>query len=683
MAKRVGVDIGGTFTDLLFYDDETHTYIVEKVPTTPERPDQGCLNAIDAAVSEAHLTQSAYFLHGTTVGINALLERRGAKVGLLTTKGFRDVLEIRRGDRAEMYNLIWTPPPPIVPRHLRLPIRERMMADGSIHLALEAEDVLSALRMFEEEGVNSIAVAYINAYVNSEHEQITEQILREAGFTGAISLSHKVSGEHREYERTTTTVVDAFVRKRMQNYMGRLEADLKQRHFNGRCLITRSGSGCMTFKEAEARPFETIMSGPVAGAEGASELARALQLGDLITADVGGTSFDTCLIINGRPQLLYQGNVVGLPLQTPWVDVRSIGAGGGSVAYVDAGGLLRVGPRSAGSVPGPACYGRGGEEATVTDAAFYLGMLGEGKLASGVSLDMNLAKKAIESVAQELELGAEQTARGIIRIACASMSETIREITIEQGHDPRAMSLLAFGGAGPLLSSLLAEELEIETIVIPPHAGNFSAWGLLGADLLRAAARSHIMPVSADNLNKTHRILRELFDELESRDTEHETDSWHKEVAVDMRYRGQEHSMTIHPPVEDGQISCEAEQLHQLFVAAYQESFGGNLETSTEIVSVRATLRQTLPPRSHADEGASVAQDDQVKSLRAFSFHDAEWREFALLERTALVAGKSYAGPAIVTEQTTTTYLDTNDSFSRLSNGCLVIQHRVGAQDGR
>lgn len=683
MAKRVGVDIGGTFTDLLFYDDQTHTYIVEKVPTTPEHPEQGCLNAIDAAVSKAHLAQSAYFLHGTTVGINALLERRGAKVGLLSTKGFRDVLEIRRGDRAEMYNLIWTPPPPIVPRHLRLPIRERMMADGSIHIALEPEDVLSALKVFEEEGVDSIAVAYINAYVNSEHEQITEQILRKAGFDGAISLSHKVSGEHREYERTTTTVVDAFVRKRMQNYMGRLEAELKQRHFDGRCLITRSGSGCMTFKEAEARPFETIMSGPVAGAEGASELARALQLGDLITADVGGTSFDTCLIINGRPQLLYQGNVVGLPLQTPWVDVRSIGAGGGSVAYVDAGGLLRVGPRSAGSVPGPACYGRGGEEATVTDAAFYLGMLGEGKLASGVSLNMKLAEQAIASVARELELNAEQTARGIIRIACASMSETIREITIEQGHDPRAMSLLAFGGAGPLLSSLLAEELEIETIVIPPHAGNFSAWGLLGADLLRAAARSHIMPVSADNLDETNRMLRELFDELESRDTEHETDSWHKEVAVDMRYRGQEHSITIHPPVEDGQIRCDAEQLHQLFVAAYQESFGGNLETSTEIVSVRATLRQTLPPRSHADEGASIAQEDQAKSLRAFSFHAAEWREFSLLERAALVAGKSYAGPAIVTEQTTTTYIDTNDSFSRLSNGCLVIQHRVGAQDGR
>lgn len=682
MARRIGVDIGGTFTDLLFYDDETHSYIVEKVPTVPDHPDQGCLNAIDAAVAPALLEQSQYFLHGTTVGINALLERRGAKVGLLATKGFRDVLEIRRGDRAEMYNLIWTPPPPIVPRHLRIPVNERMMADGSVHIDLEADDVTNALQMFTDEGVNSIAVAYINAYANPEHEMQTEKILREAGFAGAISLSHRVSGEHREYERTTTTVVDAFVRKRMRNYMGDLESKLQERLFTGRCLITRSGSGCMTFKEAEARPFETIMSGPVAGAEGASELARALALGDLITADVGGTSFDTCLIIDGRPQLLYQGNVVGLPLQTPWVDVRSIGAGGGSIAHVDAGGLLRVGPQSAGSVPGPACYGRGGEEATVTDAAFYLGMLGEGRLASGVTLDKDLASQAIARVAQRVELDAEQTARGIIRIACASMSETIREITIEQGNDPRTMSLLAFGGAGPLLSSLLAEELDITNIVIPPHAGNFSAWGLLGADLIRAAARSHIMPVTADNLNRANGILRELLDDLEGRDLSSDGVVWQKEVAVDMRYRGQEHSITVSPNVKDGQISCSAEQLHQLFVNAYQESFGGNLEVSTEIVSVRATLRQSLPPRAYADENEVSTNENEPKSVRAFSFHDAEWREFALYERAALEVGKTYSGPAIVTEQTTTTYIDTNDAFGRQTNGCLMIQHR-GVNHGR
>jgi N-methylhydantoinase A len=675
MAKRIGVDIGGTFTDLLYYDDESNTYIVEKVPTVPDGPEQGCLNAIKQAVSNEQLKQSEYFLHGTTVGINALLERRGAKVGLLATSGFRDILEIRRGDRAEMYNLIWTPPPPIVPRHLRLPITERMLADGRIHVELKEEDVVKALETFNEEGVDSIAVTYLNAYVNPEHELRSEAILREAGFTGAISLSHQVSGEHREYERTTTTVVDAFVRNRMRGYMEALEDDLKSQGFSGQCLITRSGSGCMTFSEAEARPFETIMSGPVAGAEGAGELARALQLGDLITADVGGTSFDTCLIIDGRPQLLYQGTVIGLPLQTPWVDVRSIGAGGGSIAHVDAGGLLKVGPQSAGAEPGPACYGRDGDNATVTDAAFFLGMLGEGELASGMKLDNEKAEKAIANVAAELEMDIEQCARGIIRIACASMSETIREITIEQGNDPRSMSLLAFGGAGPLLASIMAEELGITNIIIPPYAGNFSAWGLLGADLLRASARSHVMPVNDENLAYGNNILSQLFSDLENRKSDNSNANWQKEVAVDMRYRGQEHSVSINPPIKDGQMDCSSDELARIFMDAYEAAFGGTLEATTEIVSLRATLRQSLPSRKYARADYTDSKADAYKILKAYSFHKSEWQDFTLYSRAALESGKTYQGPAIVSEQTTTIYIDSNESFSSEDNGCLIIRH--------
>ncbi len=675
MAKRIGIDIGGTFTDFLFYDDESHSYIVEKVPTVPGNPEQGCLNAIEAALDDEQLQLTEYFLHGTTVGINALLERRGAKVGLLATSGFRDILEIRRGDRAEMYNLIWTPPPPLVPRHLRLPIEERIMADGSVRTPLDEATISEALKVFEQEGVNAIAVMYMNSYINPEHELRTAEIIGEAGFDGAVSLSHQVSGEFREYERTTTTVVDAFVRKRMQNYMSQLESDLETRGFKGQCLITRSGSGCMTFAEAEARPFETIMSGPVAGAEGAGELARALQLGDLITADVGGTSFDTCLITNGRPQLLYQGMVEGLPLQTPWVDVRSIGAGGGSIAHVDAGGLLRVGPQSAGAEPGPACYCRGGEDATVTDAAFYLGMLGEGHLASGVNLDRQLAENAIAKVADQLQMSVEECARGIVRIACAAMSEAIREITIEQGNDPRGMGLLAFGGAGPLLASLMAEELGITNIIVPPYAGNFSAWGLLGADLIRASARSNILPVTGENVTSTNATLAALFLELESRDSNHDSNSWLKEVAIDMRYRGQEHSTTINPPTDGGQITASADELTRLFVESYAEQFGGTLETTAEIVSVRATLRQALPARKYARADYTGSGEAGEKSVSAFSFNDGEWKDFVLYERAGLENDKTYRGPAIVTEQTTTTYIDSNDTFSSLENGCLVINH--------
>ena len=434
MATRIGVDIGGTFTDLLFYDDQTSDTLVAKVPTTPASPEQGCVRAVTDSIGADQLRQTQYFLHGTTVGLNALLERKGARVGMLATRGFRDILEIRRGDRDEMYNLFWQLPEPLVPRRLRLPVTGRIRSDGTVHIPFEIQDVLDALVTFTNERVDSIAVAFMNAYANPTHELAAEAALREAGFSGEISLSHKISREYREYERTSTTVIDAFVRGRMSNYLRRLESDLGGAGFNGACLITRSGSGSMTFSEAEDRPFETIMSGPVAGAEGGGELSRQLELGDLITADVGGTSFDTCMITQGRPTLLFEGKIVGMPLQTPWVDVRSIGAGGGSIAQVDVGGLLRVGPESGGADPGPACYGKGGENACMTDAAYYLGMLGEGKLASGLQLDLSLAEQALQPLASKLGYDLDATAIGIMDIASASMADAIREITVGTGY---------------------------------------------------------------------------------------------------------------------------------------------------------------------------------------------------------------------------------------------------------
>src|SRR5438094_973585 len=285
----------------------------------------------------------------------------------------------------------------------------------------------------------------------------------------------------------------------------------------GTLLVTRSGGGSMTFAEAERRPFETILSGPVAGAEGAAELGRALDLGDVISADVGGTSFDTCLITDGRPQVRYEGRVDGMPVQTPWIDVRSIGAGGGSIAFVDVGGLLRVGPRSAGAEPGPAAYARGGTEPTVTDAALVLGMLGEGELAAGIRLDRELARAALAPLGARLGLSPEDVARGILTIANASMADTIREITAEQGQDPRQATLMAFGGAGPVFATLLAHELGIGKILIPPYAGNFSAWGLLGSDLTQAVARTQILPLSDDGLAVARATVEDLFARLDLR----------------------------------------------------------------------------------------------------------------------------------------------------------------------
>ena len=659
MSSRIGVDIGGTFTDFICYDESGNKVVIDKIPTTPDAPEKAVIEVIKRNLTKEHLGKVDFFLHGTTVGLNSLLERKGSKVGLLCTKGFRDILEIRRGDRDEMYNLFWQPKPPLVPRYLRLEVEERIFASGDIHSPINNIQLKEVCNKLIEEKVNSIAIALINSYANKKHEVFIEKTLRELGFKGQISLSSIVSGEYREYERTTTTVIDAFVKSRMSNYLNTLKKEMNSIGFNGGYLVTRSGSGSMTFDEAEDRPFETIMSGPVAGAEGAGELSRKLNNINMVTADVGGTSFDTCLIINGRPQIQYEGTIVGLPVQSPWVDVRSIGAGGGSIAYLDDGGLLRSGPQSSGAVPGPACYNRGGTQPTTTDAAFYLGMLGEGQLASGLKLNKSLSEKALNSVGKNLNLNALETAKGILKISSANMADAIREITIEQGIDPRELKLLAFGGAGPLMSSLIANELDIKEIIVPPYAGNFSAWGLLGADMLQMNARTKILRLSKDSIIECNEILEQLFAELKERQKiDFSTSSQIKEVALDMRWMGQEHTITLGLDEKSGKITIDENILKEKFMNEYEKTFGSKLDTIIEIVATRASIRVPLPRKS---EGGSVLEEDifsSINKISCFSFSENKNLDFEIISRSKINEKKT--GPMIIVESTAITYVDAN-----------------------
>ena len=655
MATRIGVDIGGTFTDLVYYDESTGETGEGKVGTVPNAPEEGVGDVVRRYVPQAVIEGAELFLHGTTVGLNALLERRGAKVGLLATEGFRDVLEIRRGDRTEMYNLFWRQPEPLVPRHRRLGIQERVMADGTVLRSLDESGVLSAYKQLVSEDVDSIAVCLMHAYVNPSHELAVEKILRQAGFAGGISLSHRISGEYREYERTSTTVIDAFVRARMSNYLRRLEARLRELGFKGLCLITRSGSGSMTFAEAEDRPFETINSGPVAGAQGASELARILNIKSIVTADVGGTSFDTALILNGWPQLLYEGVIDGMPVQTSWVDVRSIGAGGGSLAYVDAGGLMRVGPQSAGADPGPAAYGKGGVQATLTDAAAFLGMLGKGELASGIKLDFSKSAAALRTIGLKIDRDDEETAKGILRIAAASMANAMREVSVEQGLDPREMVLLPFGGAGPLMATLLADELQMSRIVVPPLAGNFSAWGLLGADMVQSAARTRVMDLTAANLAAANLLLGELFGEVARRSIGVARETV-RSAKFDLRYKGQEHWLSIEVAVNGTAVSRSVNQISEDFTTEYERTFGATMNEVVEIVSVRATLRMPLPRRERAVTASAVIVDDAKQTNSAYSFTLGRRATFKLVPRASIKDG--FDGPAIISENTATLYLD-------------------------
>ena len=673
MATRIGVDIGGTFTDLVYFDEDSGQTVEGKVPTVPSAPEEGVVAAIKGHVPPDVIARARFFLHGTTVGLNALLERRGSKVGLITTEGFRDVLEIRRGDRAEMYNLFWKQTEPLVPRRLRLEVGGRIRSDGSEHAPLDAAAVADLAAALIAEKVDAIAVCLINAYANPVHEVEVERLLRVAGFTGGVSLSHRISGEYREYERTSTTCIDAFVRGRMANYLRRLDGRLRALGFTGTSLITRSGSGSMTFAEAEERPFETIMSGPVGGAQGASELAKMLGIAKLITADVGGTSFDTALVIDGQPQVLFEGMIDNMPIQSAWIDVRSIGAGGGSVAFVDPGGLMRVGPRSAGAVPGPACYGNGGTEPAMTDAAAWLGMLGPGELASGIHLDLAKAETALLSVAGPLGQSVQATAAGILRISASAMANAMREISLDQGLDPRGLTLLPFGGAGPLMGTLLADELGMTRIVVPPLAGNFSAWGLLGADMVQSVARTKVMDFVPTNHDQINTLFAALFATLDDRSALHAKEAV-RTGRVDLRYKGQEHTLSIEVQVAGNALSETIDTVLARFVAEYERTFGGTMNEGVELVSVRANTTVPLPRRD-LNYRAKRAEGDDTGVMQVWSFARAERRPFRILPR-GMITGQ-VAGPAIVTEETCTTYVDEGWMITQGALGELVLERRV------
>lgn len=679
MSTRIGVDVGGTFTDLIAYDSATGAVVLAKHPSTIEAPEAAVIESVSRALGDELVAASDSFLHGTTVGLNALLQRSGAQVGLLVTSGFRDILEIRRGSREEMLNLRWRPPTPLVPRRLRIPVRERVLASGTVLAPLKEVDVAGALETFVSEGVETIAVAFINSYCNPENELAAARSLRAHGFEGEISLSHQVSGEYREFERTSTTVIDAYVRDAAGGYLQRLEDRLRDLGCKGDLLMMRSGGGAMSFDEAAARPFETIISGPVAGVEGAAMLAAELGLAQVIATDVGGTSFDASVIIDGRPQTLNEGEVVGFPVQAPWIDVRSIGAGGGSIAEVDAGGLMRVGPRSAGSAPGPACYARGGTEPTVTDAAMALGMLAEGLLAGGLQLDPHRAAAALSTLTSALETDIDGVARGMMRVASAHMADAIHEITVERGLDPRDGALMAFGGAGGLFATLLATETDIETVVIPPYCGNFSAWGLLSADITRTAARTLIMPLDGTSPQAAERVVRTLIGELDRRPGKTGVEDTQAEAALDLRYTGQEYSLTIPLPFADDRVVGDSAQMAKDFENEYERIFGHRIDETIEVVAVRATLRMSMAQPLHAQDavGADASEPDPSRTVRAFSFTEAAWTEFLLLDRGALPVGYTQSGPALVAEPTGMTYVDSGFQSTVNPTGCLVLERQA------
>lgn len=552
---RLGIDVGSTFTDLVLFSEETGALVVEKVPSVPSDPSRGIMHGIAQILSVAGAAPGmvGYVAHGTTVATNTLLQRHGARTALITTEGFRDLLEIARQRRPSLYDLHVPKPPALVRRKLRREVPERVMKDGTVRRPLDLDAVDRVLDDLAGEHIEALAVCFLYSFLRPEHERLVVERARERLPEVALSASSEVLPELREYERLSTTVANAYLLPRMGSYVRAFSRRVAEIGISRTPYINQSNGGTISIEEAARVPVRTVLSGPSAGVMGAVWLAAELGLGSLVTFDMGGTSTDVSLVTGGQPTLTFEREIGGIPLRVPGLDIHTIGAGGGSVAWRDPGGALRVGPESAGAHPGPASYGRGGSAPTVTDANLLLGRLApEGLLGGTMRLEAAAAEKAIQSLAAELDLSPIETARGVVAVVNANMAGAVRLVTVQRGIDPAGLALLAFGGAGPLHAGALARELGIRTVVVPPSPGLLCALDLLVEDLRTDAVRTCVTRLDAEAVGR----LDTLFVEMET-----EALGWLDREGVpaerrsverwlDLRYVGQNYELLVRVPGE-------------------------------------------------------------------------------------------------------------------------------------
>jgi N-methylhydantoinase A len=583
--KRVGVDIGGTFTDLVVLDEETGDLERIKTPTTPRSPEEGFLNAV--ADVKVRLDDVSHFLHGTTLVTNLIIERTGAKLGLITTEGFRDILEIQRSYRPDLYDLQWDKPKALVPRHLRLTVNERVGPNGAIIEEVDVNQAREVVRQLLDEGVEAICVCLLNAYANPANEQKIGEVVQELAPDIALSLSSEVDPRIREYERVSTTVLNAYSMPRMHLYMSRLERALGR---NEGIKYMHSGGGVIPSSIAERFPIQLLYSGPAAGVLAGRFLASMSGMSNLCTMDMGGTSLDVCLIRDGEPDSRDTIEVEwGIPARTQSIDIHSIGAGGGSIISFDSGGALHIGPESAGSDPGPACYGRGGVRPTVTDANLILGIINpKGLLGGRLQLDRQRADAAMRPIAEKFGITIEKAAAGVYRIVTANLAEAIRAVTVKRGTDPRDFTLVAFGGAGGQHAAAVAREMEMRGAVFPRNASTFSAFGLLTANLKNSAAKSIMVLMDLaseklieDDFRKLESNARTFLDKSISGIERIYADRW-----ADVRYLGQSHEVAV--PVDPTRIDLNA--IFSDFEMLHERLYGTKLGDAAEIVNIRVTI---------------------------------------------------------------------------------------------
>ena len=681
-----GMDVGGTFTDIFYLDEESGEFGTAKVPTDIEDRARGCILGLEKAVDD--LARLSTVVHGTTTGTNALLERRGARVGMIVTRGFRDVLELRRRDRPRLWGL-WGTYEPVIPRNLSIEIDERTMADGSIHTAVDTGEVETAAKFLLEQGAEALCVFFVNSYANNTNELAALEAARAVWPNDHLAASSRILPEIREFERASTTALNGYLQPVISRYLSSLEQQLSAGGYSGRLLIVQSNGGIMSADSARRTPIRTALSGPAAGVAAAGYIAQAAGFPHVITCDMGGTSFDVSLVTSGKHAMVPQTSIAfGLVIRSPMVEITTIGAGGGSIAEIDRSGLLQVGPASAGADPGPACYGLGNDRPTVTDAHLVLGRINPHRPIGGKidHLDQRASELAIErQIAKPLGLCVVDAANAIIRVANSRMAGAIRLVSIERGHDPRKFALLSFGGGGSLHIGALMREVHIDQGIVPRYPGVTSALGCVISDMRHDFVQTLGMPLDGMNLDLITRHLREHAREglqlLEAAGIQLER----KEILVelDMSYVGQTHTVGVPLPLvfEHGEVttSIDAELIRTAFERSYRESYQRLLNgVPIRILSLRTSVIGRRPkfelaclaPTSGASPEQCVLEERSV-------WIEGKSQQTKVYDRLRLKIGAKIEGPAILEQPDTTVFVDPGLVASVDELGNLLLNQRT------
>lgn len=670
MGTLVGIDIGGTFTDLILYDEDREAIHREKVSTTQDNFSKGFVTAIERACESAGVEPEdlTYLSHGTTVATNAIIEREGVETALITTDGFRDLTAIGREDRPNVYDTSPPKTPTFTDRHNRYGVTERLSAGGQILEPLETSEIVDLCEELSDSDVESVAVSLLHAYANDEHEREIERLLREHTDL-EISVSADVMPEIREYERTLSTVLNAYIGPLVNDYVNALKGRLDEMDVPSDLHLMLASGGVITPEHVERRTLRLINSGPAAGVIGAKNFGEEVGIENIITLDMGGTSADACVIRNGKIEMSTEGELNDIPLLFPQIDVRAVGAGGGSIAWLNPADVLKVGPKSAGANPGPACYGRGGEQPTVTDAALVLGYLDpEYFLGGEMTIDEGAAEATLKSVADRLDRDYIELSNGILEIATTNMTQAIRLVTVEKGYDPRDFALTCYGGAGPLFTTRLAESLDIRTSLVPPAPGVLSASGLLSADRQYDFSMSNILNIDADAIDR----IRTIYDSLASDAESMAADGAAFERSVDLRYIGQTSKLTV--PVPDGEIDEDMlSELGDRFNRRYENIYGhSNPDEPLEAVTWRLRAVTETPSIGTGNVVTDGDLEAAVKGSRK-AYTDGEFVEHTVYDRYELPVGATVEGPAIVEETESTAVISPGSSFSVEANGSLLV----------